>query len=116
MRSVYLFAVLSVLSASQAPAQDGPKRITQHEATDACVHKIQPEYPNVARQLKIQGVAELEAEITEDGSVEHVKTVSGSPVLTKAATEAFLKWKFKPFLENGKPVRVVVAMSFTFSL
>ena len=48
--------------------------------------------------------------------MEHVKAVSGSPVLTKAASDALMKWKFKPFAEDGKPVKAVVTMSFTFSL
>ncbi len=50
--------------------------------------------------------------IGENGSVEHVKTVSGSPALTKAASEALLKRKFKPFTEDGKTIKVVVTMSF----
>ena len=102
--------------AGPALSQEGLKKISQHEATEAATRKVQPEYPAVAKQLHIQGVAEVEAVISEDGNVEHVKTVSGSPVLTKAASEALMKWKFKPFTEDGKPIKVAVTLSFTFNL
>lgn len=116
MRSLCLLAVSLMLFASQAFPQDSPKRISQHDATEAAEHKVPPEYPAIAKQLKIQGIAEVEAVIGEDGAVEHVKTLSGSPVLTKAAGEALAKWKFKPFTEAGKPMKVVVAFSFTFAM
>lgn len=116
MRFLAIVASSLMLFASQAFPQDGAKKITQHEAMSAVTNKIAPEYPPAARQLKIQGVVEIEAVIGESGSVEHVKAVSGSPVLTKAASDALMKWKFKPFAEDGKPVKAVVTMSFTFSL
>ena len=116
MRFLSIVAVLLVLFAIPAFPQDSPKKITQHDAMDAVTNKVTPDYPAIAKQLKIQGVAEVEAVIGENGSVEHVKTVSGSPVLTKAASEALLKWKFKPFTEDGKPIKVVATLSFTFNM
>jgi protein TonB len=116
MRFLSIVACSLMLVTSRAFPQDGAKRVTQHEAMSAVISKIAPEYPPAARQLKIQGVVEIEAVIGENGSVEHVKAMSGSPVLTKAASDALMKWKFKPFTEDGKPVKAVVTMSFTFSL
>ncbi|HTX38190.1 MAG TPA: energy transducer TonB [Bryobacteraceae bacterium] len=113
----FLFFALSLmLFTTQAFPQGSPKKITQHDAMEAIAHKTAPDYPLIAKQLKIQGVVEVEAVIGEDGAVEHVKTVSGSPVLTKAAGDALLKWKFKPFTEDGKPIKVVATFSFTFNM
>jgi TonB family protein len=82
----------------------------------AVTSKVGPDFPPMGRQLKIHGAAEVEATIGESGAVEHVKPVSGTPVLTKTASEALLKWKFKPFTEDGKPIKVTATFSFKFSL
>jgi len=92
------------------------KKVSRADALQAITSKVQPEYPPVARQLKLQGVVELEAVVAEDGTVTKVNIVSGNPVLTKPASEALKKWKFKPFLEDGKPVSVVAPISLTFKL
>ncbi len=42
----------------------------------------------MGRQLKIEGKVELEAVVSENGTVEKVNIVSGNPVLTKPAVES----------------------------
>jgi protein TonB len=75
---------------------------------------VQPDYPAVARQLKIQGIVELEAVVDGSGEVAKVSIVSGNPVLTKPSVEALKKWKFKPFLIEGKAVSTTVPVTFSF--
>ena len=116
MKFLFVAAASVMLFTAPAFPQDSPKKIPQRDAIEAVVHKTAPDYPVIARQLKIQGVVEVEAVIGEDGAVEHVKAVSGSPVLTKAAGDALMKWKFKPFAEGGKAIKVVTTISFTFNM
>ena len=71
--------------------------------------KVPPDYPAIARQLKIEGAVELEAVVTESGAVEKVNIVSGNPVLTRPASDAVKKWKFAPFTSDGKAVKAVGA-------
>jgi protein TonB len=94
--------------------EDGAKKLTRAEALSAAVSKVEPEYPPFARQLKISGEVDLEAVVAEDGSVEKVNVVSGNPVLTKAGAEALVKWKFKPVVADGKPVKALAPVSFSF--
>jgi periplasmic protein TonB len=94
---------------------DGPRKVTQGDALAAAVTKVQPEYPELARQLKITGTVELEVLISEAGAVETVTPVSGNPVLTKPAAECLKKWKFKPFVQDGNPVKAQVVMKIGFS-
>ena len=42
-------------------AQDAPKKVTRSEGQSAATSKVQPEYPSIARQLKVEGAVELEA-------------------------------------------------------
>jgi periplasmic protein TonB len=107
-------AWLAATLCATAPAQEPVKKVSKAEALEAATSKAAPEYPAVARQLRIQGAVELEAEVTETGAVEKVTIVSGNPVLTKPAADALKKWKFKPFTIDGKPARAVAPVSFTF--
>ncbi|HWB86890.1 MAG TPA: energy transducer TonB [Bryobacteraceae bacterium] len=97
-------------------AQEAPKKIAKGAVLTAAISRVQPDYPIAARQLKIEGDVELEAVIGENGSVEKVTIVSGNPVLTRAAVEALKRWKFTPFVEGGKPIRVTAPVSFAFKL
>jgi TonB family protein len=99
-----------------ASAQDAPKKVTRAEALSAAASKVQPDFPPAARQLKIEGTVELEAVIAESGAVEKVNIVSGNPVLTRPASDALRKWKFHPFMAEGKPAKVLAPVTFTFKL
>ena len=106
--------MLAVLAAV-CTAQGAPKKITQAEAMSAAVTKVQPEFPALARQLKISGAVELDVVIGESGSVESVTPISGNPVLTRPAVDAMKKWKFKPFQKDGAAVRAQAEMKITFA-
>ena len=97
-------------------AQSELKKISYAEAKAAVQSRVQPEYPPMAKQLKVQGEVELEALVGEDGAVEKVNIVSGNAVLTKPAAEALKKWKFKPFTADGKPVKVLAPIRIGFSI
>jgi TonB family protein len=70
----------------------------------------------MAKQLKIEGAVELEALVTEAGTVEKVNIVSGNPVLTRPAADALRKWKFSPFTADGKVVKALVPVSLNFKM
>lgn len=99
-----------------APAQDVVRRLTQEEALKAATSKPQPEYPPVARQLRIQGRIEMELSIDASGQVDGVKTLSGNPALTGMAANTLKHWRFEPIKVDGKPVRAVAVLSFSFKL
>ncbi len=107
-------AVIAALAVSSVALWAQPKRISNDQAMEAALTKVQPAYPAVAKQLNIEGGVELEATIDADGSVDRVNIVSGNPVLTKPSVEALKKWKFKPFTDGGKPVQAVAPFHFTF--
>ena len=111
----HIITLVALLGAA-ASAQDAPKKITKLEAMDAIAAKQQPEYPPVARQLKIQGTVEFLVLVTENGSVKKVDIVSGNPVLTGPSAMTVKGWKFKPFQEGGKPIQVLAPVSLDFKL
>ena len=106
--------LLLIALATAGLCEDGAKKLTRAEAMSAAVSKVAPEYPQMARQLKIAGEVDLEAMVKEDGTVEKVNVVDGNPVLTKAGSEALMKWKFKPVMADGKPVKALAPVTFSF--
>src|ERR1700733_6576125 len=116
MRRLLFVFILLCVGAAALPAQDTVRRLTQEEAVKAAVTKPQPEYPPVARQLKIQGRIEMEVSIDLAGSVDNVKALTGNPALTGTVANTLKHWRFEPILSDGKPVRAVAVLSFSFKL
>jgi protein TonB len=99
-----------------ACAQDAPKKVTKSEGLSAVTNKVAPDYPPIAKQLKIEGAVELEAVVSETGAVEKVNIISGNPVLTRPAADAIKKWKFTPFTSDGKAVKALVPVGLSFKM
>lgn len=111
-----LSAVCAMVFAAPAVAADGaPKKVTMAEAMSAAVVKTPPEFPPLAKQLKITGSVELDVIIAENGTVESVTPISGNPVLTKPAADAVKRWKFKPFQQDGAAVKAQAALKINFT-
>jgi protein TonB len=91
-------------------------RVSQGVSQGLLVHKVQPEYPPIARQARIQGVVVLQALIGKDGSIQNLHVVSGHPMLTNAALAAVKEWKYKPYFLNGEPVEVETTINVNFTL
>jgi len=91
-------------------------RITQGVSKGLLIYRIEPTYPPVARQARIQGVVVLTAVIDRDGNIQNLQVVSGHPMLAPAAIEAVKQWRYKPFLLSGQPVEVETAVTVTFQL
>jgi protein TonB len=76
-----------------------------------------PQYTEIARKARIQGVVIVQAIVTKEGDVQDVKVLKGLPMgLDAAAAEAVKKWKFKPATLNGKPVDVYYNLTVNFTL
>src|SRR5215469_75845 len=75
-------------------------RAAQETSSDATNRKVKskvvPEYPAVARQLKLQGKVRIEVMVSADGHVANTKVVGGNPVLASSAEDAVKKWRFEP--------------------
>ena len=77
----------------------------------------QPQYTEIARKARIQGVVIVQAIIDKQGNVTNVKVLKGLPMgLEQAAAEAVKKWKFKPATLNGKPVAVYYNLTINYRL
>ena len=81
------------------------------------IHRVQPEYPALAKQARIQGTVLLRAVIDREGKIENLQLVSGHPMLAAAAMKAVRQWRYRPYYLNEQPVEVesLITVHFTLS-
>lgn len=105
-------------SQSPPPITDQPQRVRVGGNTQQynLIRKVDPVYPELARQARIQGVVRFNVIIGRDGSILNFQLVSGHPLLVEAARQAANQWVYKPTLLNGEPVEVVTQIDVQFSL
>ena len=62
------------------------------------------------------GIVTVYLEVDEKGAVTTVHRVNGPQLLKPAAEDAVRRWKFRPTLVDGQPVRVLGFINFNFTL
>ncbi len=80
------------------------------------IHRVEPLYPVIAKQIRLQGVVELRALVSSDGTIHQVQVVSGPAILAHAAIEAVNQWKYRPYYLNGTPIAVETQITVKFIL
>jgi len=81
-----------------------------------CTRSVKPVYPPDAKAARVQGPVVLHAVIGPIGQVQSVEVVSGHPLLTQAAIDAVKRWKFRPYILQGKAVEVDTQIRVNFTL
>ncbi len=98
-------------------APSGPIHVGGDVRAPEKIKAPSPQYTEIARKARIQGVVIIQAIIGKDGTVQNVKLLKGLPMgLDKSAMDAVKNWKFKPATLNGKPVAVYYNLTVNFSL
>jgi len=85
LRKAFFLFVLS-LAGSAVYGQEARKAIV----------KFTPEYPDLARRMRLSGAVKIQVTIAPNGQVKGTKVIGGHPLLVAAATSAVQKWKFAP--------------------
>jgi protein TonB len=78
--------------------------------------RVQPDYPYLAKQARVQGPVEMAAVISKQGAIENLQVLSGNPMLIPAALVAVKQWRYRPYILNGDPIEVDTRITVTFVL
>lgn len=97
-------------------AHKGPYRVGGRVQAPKLIQEVQPVYPPLAKQARIQGQVVIDSVIDTQGHVTQMKVVSGSPLLVPAAEQALAQWRYQPTLLNGQPVAVDMLVTLHFEL
>lgn len=80
------------------------------------IYRVQPQYPALARQARVQGIVVLRAMISREGKIENLQAVGGPLLLVKSAIDAVLQWRYRPYYLNNEPVEVETQVTVNFML
>jgi len=80
------------------------------------LNRVQPVYPPLARQTKIQGTVAVNVIVRKDGTVEVQTVGSGHPLLMQAAADAVKQWRYEPTTVEGEPVDIQTKIYVVFAL
>ena len=112
--------IRGVISSKPVPYPPGwlPSRVrvSQRVSQALLIKRVDPQYPQNARQKHIEGVVVLTAVIDARGDVQDLALASGDLLLAPAATEAVKQWKYKPYLLSGEPTNMETQISVSFTL
>jgi TonB family protein len=102
------------LPPTHTPLQQSAAYVGAEVMESRLIHKIEPIYPEAARQANVQGVVILEAVIGKDGTVVDLRAISGPDELTAAALDAVKWWRFQPYMLSGRAVQVKTRLAVEF--
>jgi periplasmic protein TonB len=80
------------------------------------VRRVQPDYPEIAKAMRLSGTVLLRATIGTDGEVHSTQVLSGNPILADAALRAVRQWRYRPTLLDGEAVEVETEITVNFVL
>jgi protein TonB len=114
-------AVLGSIPASDLVLPPPPPPAARHPPVSRMMEgnliiRVQPAYPLLARQVRVQGLVVLRAVISRDGAIENLQVLSGHPMLVQAAVDAVRQWRYRPYVLNGEPVEVETEVKVNFIL
>jgi protein TonB len=114
-------ALTSLLGSGLTPVPPPPAPVVvptrvSHMMEGNLIHRVQPDYPVLARQARIQGAVVLRAIISREGRIENLQMLSGHPMLVPAAMDAVRQWRYRPYYLNDQPVEVETQVTVNFVL
>ncbi len=77
---------------------------------------VEPDYPMLAKQMKVQGSVVLQVLIDRGGNIEDLHVLSGPAILSSAAMQAVKQWRFRPYYLSGEPVETQARITVNFTI
>ncbi len=95
----------------------GPRRIGGGVSQPQLIYSVEPEFSEEARKAKVAGNVMVNLWVGTDGRPSHVHVIQGVGMgLNEKAVEAVKQYRFKPAMENGKPVLVELNVEVVFQI
>ena len=95
-------------------APGGGSRIAGETVPPKLIKEVDPVYPEIARQAKVEGNVVLEATTDIYGRVHNIKVLNSIPLLDQAAIEALRQWVYEPAIIDGQPKAVTFTVNMNF--
>jgi TonB family protein len=94
-----------------------PMKVGTGVKAPSLLSKVEPQYSDEARSLKVAGTVLMKVVIDTDGLAKNIELVKGQGHgLDEKAAQAIALWKFKPGESGGAPVPVLALVEVNFRL
>ena len=80
------------------------------------IRRVEPIYPQLAKQIQREGRVELRAIISTAGTIESLEVLSGDPLFIQSALAAVREWRYRPTILNGRPIEVDTHITVIYTL
>jgi len=97
-------------------ARREPRMVHTQISAAMLIHRVEPVYPTLARQLGRAGRVELRAVIATDGTIQSLQVVSGDPLFYRSAMDAVRQWRYQPTVLNGETVEVDTFITVIYNI
>jgi outer membrane biosynthesis protein TonB len=74
-------------------SQEANKRLGSKVLESKLIHRVDPEYPELAGRARVEGEVTLKISVNEEGDVSNVEVISGHQLLRQAAVDAVKQWR-----------------------
>jgi protein TonB len=103
------------------PPPDDPPAVVRHSVSEPAqmaqlIRRVEPSYPQLARQIQREGRVELHAIISATGTIESLEVISGDPLFIQSALSAVREWRYRPTILNGRPIEVDTHITVIYTL
>jgi periplasmic protein TonB len=89
--------------------------VSDLERRPEIVSSVPPQYPPELRKAKVEGAVTLVFVLDETGRVEDLRVENSSRAeFEKPALDAVRRWKFRPGMKDGEPVRTYMKLPIRF--
>lgn len=106
----------AVEQAARGVSSANERVVLSADAKQVVTHSVEPSYPTLAKQMKVQGSVVLQALIGKEGTIQDLQIVSGPQILSSAAREAVMQWRFKPYYQSGQAVETEAKITVNFTI
>jgi protein TonB len=93
-----------------------PTRVSSTVQASRLISRIDPVYPQLAKIAHIEGTVIAEARITESGTIDSLRILSGNPLFFQSVMDAVKQWRYEPTLLSGEPIDVITTITVNFRL
>jgi TonB family protein len=95
---------------------EAPKRIGANILKSKLIKRVEPLYPDAAKQANQQGTVIMVITVDEWGNVANVDVKQGDSLLASAAVEAVKQWKYNPTILDCVPIPVTSTVTVAFRM
>lgn len=106
----------AVQQAASGVSSADERVVLSADAKQVVTHSVEPSYPTLAKQMKVQGSVVLQALIGREGTIQDLQILSGPQILSSAAREAVMQWRFKPYYQSGQAIETQAKITVNFTI